>query len=350
MKAILPLLLCCMFSFAVKATVHVVDNNPNNTTAFSTIQDAIDAASDNDTIYIQPSSTLYDSPNLSKPLVIIGAGRHPNKQNHNTSRMVNLVFGMGSSGSTIQGLVMTNSVSGEVTDTDNITITHCRIKMTLTIWGDNYYIANNIISQQFNTSSAAIIVQNGGSVYSNIIIENNIIASWIGSLQGSSNVLRNNLFLTNSNSSNVFSNGSNSLSNNIIVENNIFYGSSPEYCTGCTFNNNITFQTTQDILPYGSSSGADNLIWFEVGFVNVPVPGVTVLNSLYTNRDFHLDTDAPGLTGGTDGNEIGLFGGSTLFSMNGEPPIPVVREFILENSSIPIDGVLQISVSSSAPQ
>ena len=193
MKAILPLLLCCMFSFAVKATVHVVDNNPNNTTAFSTIQDAIDAASDNDTIYIQPSSTAYDSPNLSKPLVIIGAGRNPNKQNHNTSRMVNLIFGTGSNGSSIQGLVITNNVSGETTDTDNITITHCRIKMNLTIWGDNYYIANNIISQQFNTSIAAINIQNSGGSYSNIIIENNIIASWISSFEGSSNVLRNNL-------------------------------------------------------------------------------------------------------------------------------------------------------------
>ena len=74
------------------------------------------------------------------------------------------------------------------------------------------------------------------------------------------------------------------------------------------------------------------------------------MNNLYTDRNFHLDTDAPGLTGGTDGNEIGLFGNSTPFSMVGEPPIPVVREFILENSSIPVDGTLQISVSSSAPQ
>lgn len=350
MKAILCLLLCCMISFAVKATVHVVDNNPNNTTAYPTIQEAIDAASDNDTIYIQPSSTLYDNPLLTKPLVIIGAGRNPNKQNHNTSRMFNLTFGTGSSGSSIQGLVITNIVNGETTDTDNITITHCRIKMNLTIWGDNYYIANNVISQQFNTSIAAINVQNSGGSYSNIIIENNIIASWISSLEGSSNVLRNNLFVTNSNSSTVFSSGVNGISSNIIVENNIFYGSSPDFCNGCTFNNNITFQTTQDILPYGSSSGVDNLIWFEIGFVNAPVPGLTVMNSLYTDRDFHLDTDAPGLTGGTDGNEIGLFGGSTPFSMNGEPPIPVVREFILENSSIPVDGTLQISVNSSAPQ
>ena len=350
MKAILPLLLCCMFSFAVKAAVHVVDNNPNNTTAYSTIQDAVDAAADNDTIYIQPSSTLYDSPTLTKTLVIIGAGRHPNKQNHNTSRMVNLVFGLESSGSSILGLVITNIVSGEGAGIDNITITHCRIKMNLTIWGNNYYIANNVISQQFNTSIAAINVQNSGGSYSNIIIENNIIASWISSLEGSSNVLRNNLFLSNSSYSNVFSNGVNNISSNIIIENNIFYGSSPEYCSACTFNNNITFQTTQDILPYGSSTGVDNLVWFEIGFVNVPVPGLTVMNNLYTDRDFHLDTDAPGLTGGTDGNEIGLFGGSTLFSMDGEPPIPVVREFILENSSIPIDGVLQISVSSSAPQ
>ena len=258
MKTPITFILSCVLYFTVNATVLVVDNNPNNTTAFATIQGAADAASAGDTIYIQPSSTLYDSPTITKPLVVIGAGRNPNKQNQNTSRMFNFIFGAGSSGSTIQGLVMTNSVSGEVTDTDNITITHCRIKMNIVIWGNNYYIANNYISRQTNTSINAIQVQNIGGAYSNIIIENNIIVSFITSLQGSSNVLRNNLFVPNTNSSNVFFSGVNGISQNIIVENNIFYGSSPEFCNSCTFNNNITFQTSQDELPYGSGTGSNN--------------------------------------------------------------------------------------------
>ncbi len=71
MKVLSTLLLCCVLSIYANATVFIVDNNPNNTTAYATIQGAIDDASDNDTIYVQPSSNLYDNPLVTKQLVII---------------------------------------------------------------------------------------------------------------------------------------------------------------------------------------------------------------------------------------------------------------------------------------
>ena len=67
-------------------------------------------------------------------------------------------------------------------------------------------------------------------------------------------------------------------------------------------------------------------------------------------HDLHLESGAVGSGGGTDVNDIGLYGGSNPYSAAGEPEIPVVRTFQLQNASVPIDGTLQISISSSSPE
>ncbi len=347
MKTFITLFLFCVFYFTVNATVYVVDDNPNNTTAYSTIQEAVDVASANDTIYIQPSSSQYPNPVINKPLVLIGAGRHPNKQNHTTSSMKRIILDPGSGGTTIQGLVITDAIFVTVNNTDNITITDCRIKQ-IHIAGDNIFISNCIIGVQNTNSSAIRIFGSNGNAWSNIIIQNCIIASMIRFMEGSGNMLRNNLFIPNTFYDAAFV--SSEPGKFVIAENNIFYGMSAGNCSDCTFNNNITFQTDQDVLPYGSNTGTDNLNWFENGFVDAPLPVFTFLNNFYSEVDVHLDSDAPGVGGGTDGNDIGLYGGSSPFSMPGEPPIPVVRIFTLENSTVPVDGTLQISVSSSSPE
>ena len=347
MKTHLTLILCCMTYFTVNATVYVVDNNINNTTAYSTIQEAVDVASDNDTIYIQPSSVEYANPPISKPLVLIGAGRHPNKQNHNVSYMKRIILDPGSGGTTIQGLVITDAIFVTENNTNNITITHCRIKQ-IRIVGDNIYIENCIIGNQNSNLSAIRIWGGNGNAWNNIVIQNCIIASVIRWIDGSGNAIRNNLFIPNSFYPAAFH--VSEPGKFVIVENNIFYGMSPGNCFSCTFNNNITFQTSQDALPYGNNSGVDNLNWFENGFVNAPLPVLTFLNNFYSDVDVHLEPGAPGVGVGTDGNDIGLYGGSSPFSKPGEPPIPVVRDFTLENVTVPVDGALQISVSSSSPE
>ncbi|RLD26512.1 MAG: hypothetical protein DRI54_02715 [Bacteroidetes bacterium] len=344
MKTLLTFILSCIITFSVNATVHVVDNNPNNTTAFATIQEAVDAASDNDTIYIQPSSSLYPNVILTKPLVLFGAGRNPNKQNHNLCKIDDLRFNTSASGSTIRGLVI-KLVQILQPNVNNITITHCEITR-LDIRGDNYFVENCVLGKQDSNFEAIKFYISDGP-YDNIIIQNNIIAAKIRAMQGSGSALRNNLILPNQFHLTAFH--TIELGEFITVENNIFYGQSPGNCSSCDFNNNITFQTAQDALPYGNNTGINNLIWFENGFVNAPLPVITFLDDLYSH-DINLDTDAPGLGGGTDGNDIGLFGGSSPFSMYGEPPIPVVREFTLENATVPIDGTLQISVNSSSPE
>ena len=59
-------------------TTWTVDNTPNSGAQFSSIQAAINAASDGDTIYVQQSDITYNEPGnnieINKDLTIIGAG------------------------------------------------------------------------------------------------------------------------------------------------------------------------------------------------------------------------------------------------------------------------------------
>lgn len=349
MKILFSLFLILVLSQSTKATILVVDNNPNNSTAYAILQDAIDAASDNDTIYIQPSGTSYTSATIEKPLVLIGIGRHPNKVNQSLSKMTILYIGQGSEGSTIQGIDFSNGIfhSGSP-DINNITIRHCRITNTIIIKGDNYTIENCILGRQNNNQSAIVIGANAVS-NNNILVQNNIILSSINNMAGSGNTLRNNLFLPNTTAANTVFRSS-LPGEFVIVENNIFYGQSAENCSSCTFNNNITYLTLQDTLPFGNNTGADNLIWINIGFVDAPLPSFSFLDDFYSSHDVHLDTGTPGVNVGTDGNDIGLYGGSDPFTKSGESDIPMVREFNLENSTIPENGIMHISILLTAPE
>jgi len=66
-----------VFSFQqVKATIITVDNNYPKVGDYATLQEAHDAASNGDTLYVLPSLANYSAITLQKSLCIIGAGYH----------------------------------------------------------------------------------------------------------------------------------------------------------------------------------------------------------------------------------------------------------------------------------
>ena len=58
--------------FTLNAQTYV-DNNVGANANFSSLQDAIDAAADNDVIYIQPSLNSYGTVTINKRLTIVGS-------------------------------------------------------------------------------------------------------------------------------------------------------------------------------------------------------------------------------------------------------------------------------------
>lgn len=57
-----------------------------------------------------------------------------------------------------------------------------------------------------------------------------------------------------------------------------------------------------------------------------------------------------GYTGGTDGQQLGLFGGNSSFSMYGEPlNSAIIRNFNITNSVVPVNGTLNINATITKP-
>jgi len=328
MKKYFFLVIFLMFtgSSSLMSAVFIVDNSNTSPGIFQTIQAAVNSANPGDTIYVQGSPTHYDFPNpLSKRVVLIGTGHQPNKQAPIISRFnpfTGITFGPGSSGTTLMGFYMdwTYIVQRGV---DSLTISDNSIG-NFSLSGQNHLIENNIIRANFDA------VGNGVGM-TQIIIRNNIFAGTISNFSEPTVEFTNNIFLSNTT---LFTNVS-----NIVFKNNILLGSDPLGASGVTFLNNLTFQVITTI-PYGTNTGSGNINNIDPEFVNVPA-NASAFSYTY---DFHLQNTSPGINAGSDGTNIGVYGGLAPFKMGGEPPIPMVKELNISNSIVPLGTNIDINV------
>jgi len=315
----LTLVLSLFALLSLKATVWTVSNNPFIPAQYSSMTEAISAATDGDTIYVHGSVTTYGGFSLNKELHFIGAGYNPQKEHPHNSYVGNITLRTGADNSTFTGLSTYQIYSQDVVN--NIVIRRCRLR-TSYIWvnGTNYRIYNNIIGGYITINSN-----------SDVIIQNNIIPGYIANSDDLSVVIKNNIFLRNGNS---FSN-----IDNAIIANNIFYRSSPLGCEYCSYNNNLTYNTTQNTIPYGTNIGSNNIIDDDPLFVDVTTFNI----DLYF--DYHLDTDSPGIDAGTDNTNIGIYGGTRPWPdedvYTGEPNIPQVESFHIFNTVLGVDSFLR---------
>jgi hypothetical protein len=331
MKNLLIQLLILLTSATCMATIHEVDNSGNNPGIFQTITAAMNAANPGDTIYVQGTVNNYQS-NLvvNKRVVLIGSGHKPNKQAPITSQFDpfgGITFSPGSSGSVIKGFIMDGGINISV-GVDSMVITDNRIGQ-LTLAGANHLIETNIIGPLGTSSQATSII--------NTIIRNNVITGQIGSFNQPTVEVTNNVFL---NSGQLFY-----LVSNILFKNNIVLKPDLAGASGVTFLNNITYQSTT-VIPYGTNTGSGNFNNIDPEFVNVP----TATTGFDYSYDFHLQNTSPGINAGTDGTNIGVYGGLSPFKMGGEPPIPMVKEFIIWNSIVPVGSSIDVSVTGETQQ
>jgi hypothetical protein len=328
-----------VIGFSASATVHTVSNNQNSPGQFTSLQAAIDAASPADTIYVSGSPTNYGNANLNKQLTLIGAGYHPNNQLQFKSQLTTIFLNISAgvtptnpSGSKIMGFDLAN-ISCSSHNINNIAIQLNRvgsISMGSYVC-DAWVIKNNIIESIYGSS--------GNST--NILIYNNIIRYSIWTFQTSSVLISNNVFPRNATSSNVF----NSLQY-ATVANNVVFGMSTGGCNYCTFNNNISYGGNQTTFEYANNTGQNNLENVNPQFV------IAESYDFSHDNDYHLSAGSPGIGAGTDGTDIGIYGGIYPFPSGGEipyqtspvPPIPQVVNMNILNSVLPEGGTLQVEV------
>ncbi len=323
-----------------KANVLTVSNDSKKPATYTTISAAMTAANVGDTIFVSGTATDYGNVNVKKGLTLIGQGHHP--ANVNVPPTTIDYLDIYADNVTVIGFNITQNVNyNSLVKSSNIDIERCYVAYTMYVRDSstNWIIANNFLYRVGGPSSDAV---------SNILILNNVffhfsIAGFTGNV-----TIKNNLFL-NTTSFGTLSSAT--------ISNNIFYGTQAvsNSVDKSVFKNNIALEkpgsgaSSYDSLPGGTNTGSGNFISKDPSFLKVDV--TDRYNPFNVNNDYHLKSSSVGHNAGTDGTDVGPFGGSKpLTSYGGDPALPLITDFDIINVIVPQGGTLKFSVKAKKQQ
>jgi hypothetical protein len=317
----LTIVLVCV-AILSQATTHHVDQNQNRPAGYiADLQTAVNLATAGDTIFVYPASNDYGHITIKKKLHLFGFG-YDGTQGFG-SRIANLYLDTTTSpsssptGSTFQGFTFDNVIANKG-NINNIGIFGCYIissYISIAAGSSGWTIKNNLIQNYIQINNC-----------SNILISNNVFV-------GSNN---NGIHYSNANtvviSNNLFCNWYYFYNvTNAIASNNIFLCSSPTNQTHMynnQFINNLSWKSTADpyVLPPVGNTGTNNK-----SNVN-PLFETALSSGTYDKtKDYHLKATSPGKNAGSDGTDIGPYGGPNPFVWGGAFTIPKVTEMLITN-------------------
>ncbi len=332
MKALFTALTLVVIAItAATATTRTLNHNNPSPGQFTTWTAIHTASTAGDTILVQGSPINYNNFTLTKSLVVIGPGHNNiDKQNPQKAYMDYVMFSTGSNGSKVYGLDVDYIYAGN-DNVDNIEVA------LSSIYQFNINAKHNCNFWTFDGNVFDGTVQNvqiSNYNFGDAVFKNNIFNGWIENMVGTFigyNYFLNNIFLGNT--AHTFRTVQNTYANN-----NIFYrggcqpsGPQPSY------NNNISFNCAGgNTFPNGTNiQGVDPLF---VGSL-----GVGAFFNYAT--DYHLQATSTVLTAGTDGTQLGVYGGTGDYSQYGVPRNPYIKTFTLTGpTSINAGDNLQINL------
>jgi len=350
-KILLPLFFLFLLSLNVNSQVRTVSNNVNTPGQYTNLQEAINAAVPGDTIYVHGSPSGYGNITVNKRLTFIGPGFNPQSQFNlgayiTTITLDSIIPTSGAKGSVFIGLNIGNFAkkTTDIFQIDNIIIDRCRIASTV----KTYCNGNNWVFKDCFFSFSGYNVYVDIDYYSNILITNSFFlfspittpnVAAIANSNKSSVIVNNNIF-TGYHQGGSFENVINAQ-----FSNNIFFGKSPQGAGSSVFEKNLTYASTQTQLPYGTNTGNSNFVNVDPQFVNIPVNTFT-FSFAY---DFHLQPSSPGINAGTDGTDIGIFGGGYPMPTNsniitGESRLPQIYYMNILNNVIDQNTPINVTV------
>lgn len=304
---------------------------------YARIDSAVVNAQNGDTIYIPGGNFNIGELVINKEVTIYGAGIHPDTASATGISYLsgNVYLIDGSDSSQIQGLTITGNITfgtdASNQAVENVTIRRCKMN-SLNIGFSPALNAKNIF-----VSECLIYGDVNGNSAQNVWITNSIIAGLIAYFNQNA-VFSNNVFLRQGdywNSVYVIR-----FSNEVTFYNNIFLDESG-YIFGCTaslFQNNLFVVNIS--FPLGDNTGSGNI-------VNLPRSGILVNqtgDSFSFAHDYHLQPTCAGVNAGTDGHDIGIFGGSSPFKIGSNPVNPHIRAKSI-GSSTNANGKLNININ-----
>lgn len=328
-----------------------VDNNTGATAAFSDLQAAIDAASPNDVIYVQPSPNSYGTVTVNKPLTIIGRSH---SLNNFISEIGSITINEGGSGTTLKGLKISSGslgiiIKGKSSEgagippviVSNIAVLNCSFS-TIAIESLPYQTSsvggNNILIQ------GCVFRQVTWGYASNLTISNNVIVSG-GTFQiPTSTKISNNLFIGQHPNISKIPNTTGTFT----IQNSMFINN------GSTNNDlNLWDSKLENCLTYNYGSGN-----YDIGTsTNLQTSNVlSNTNPMFTNftpdanisfkldADYTLQTGSPAIGAGVNGEDLGIFSGFNFNNLGVPSGYPTVN-IVSSTPSLPQNGSLKVTLT-----
>lgn len=333
----------------VFATVRTVSNTPGTIAQYTTIQAAVNAAVNGDTIYVHGSSNPYAGFTIiDKRLVVIGPGRSPIQNFMAFPAMVNdlSISGSASSNTEIQGLHFVSTiVITSFNHPDNIRFIRNFFGSSITIGtGTNTYTGFLFESNWFDNTG---INTAQSCFFQNFVAINNVFycANSNTNISGFYNSISvsfdHNLFYgPSSGTTNVFG----ASCRNILFTNNIFVRrNASTNISSSTFTKNIMFNCfPTNPWDTAANSGNNNIVgdpqMFDQNAVNLgtkdPLLNFTIAGGPANNI-------------GTDGKDLGLLFdpvGSLNWTNSRMSRLPFVYSMNITNANIPAGGTLNVQV------
>lgn len=374
MKSLLSTLL--VFAFMTgKAAIITVSNNSNIPGQYTNLQTAINAANTNDTLYVIGSTTDYGSITINKKLTIIGSGMFPNNPNHLSTMLVNVNYiiptdgSSNPSGGSITGCIMSYlSLGAFVIDNLNVAVSNLHIsrnKILAILTTESAYASNNYAYAGLQIDNNVIGSIGISRLGGNSIVNNNIIAygiqstgflnsgNWLlinnvikNTIQACNNMtaMNNIIYIDETNSSNINGNQYCDFTKNLMYSYNSY-----QYVANFLVANNNNYNTYNGNIINQNPNFVKNSINENPYSYNIssPVAGPFI--------DYHLNADSPGKNYGTDGTDIGIYGGTTPFVEGTTydsryryfplPAIPQILQVTITNQSIPVNGTLNVNLN-----
>jgi hypothetical protein len=313
---------------------------------FTRLDSALAHAGHGDYITL-PGTTLMNIGDviINKSVHIIGAGIHPDSTMATgiTYLTGSITVVSGADNGSLQGFYL------------NGTLRFGSSKANQTV--SNYFVSRcnlgtvNLSHNGSDSTSSSFLFRenivrgliNGG--YSQAVFRNNIIEAQLNYFYGAT--FENNEFLWgNTKTIDLYVRNSTFANNNFKTGCFVNYGWSVAYSYNNNYYNNMFIQTMQFHTDY---YGCTSNIYNGNGFISGNLQNISP-SGVYTSQsgnyydihdDYHLVGSSPGKNAGTDGTDIGIYGGSEPFKDGSLPVNPHIQYKSVSGSTNP-DGTLNI--------
>jgi hypothetical protein len=327
MKTLLLSLALFVGSISVFAATRTVSNRPGDLAEFTSIQAAVDASANGDIILVTGSATSYGDVSVNKRLTIIGPGANPNFNGGVGASISTLTFGSSqASNSVLLGLDI-SSINIAVPDCDGVQVKRSKITYLFHFGSDQNRIPQNWLVEECNFTGSGIYNYVNDIQTANWNIRNSYI---YGSITMNGSIFTNNV---------CYSFGGNAFTGRAhVITNSIFMNYGMGGISESSIANSIF--NIQPNINLTSNSSSGNFFETDPSFVSFSWFD-------FYNSDLSLQSGSVGINAGTDGTDIGLFGGRG-FLVSGLPGIPQVESLVILNPTVPQNGTLNIKVDGKA--